>query len=154
VLHHNPGVPPDFVGLVRRLMAKNPEARPASAAAIREELLTWVGDGPVLPMDRPEDGSFQQEVLRLEAAEPSPEPLEEVSSVAEALPAVDEPVMDLGLTPPPGSLMRVVPRAPRKDTEPETDNDRQRLILGAIAGGLTFTIGAAILTALVLFLRH
>jgi serine/threonine-protein kinase len=37
----NPALPPSFVSMVGRMMAKRPEARPASAAEVREQLLSW-----------------------------------------------------------------------------------------------------------------
>jgi serine/threonine protein kinase len=82
----NPAVPPAFVGLVRRLMAKDPEARLPSAAAARHELLTWADKGTGLPLDRPEDRGYQQAVALLEAKEPSAEQV-----VAEVLPEEDAP---------------------------------------------------------------
>src|SRR5262249_37944292 len=42
----NPDVPPGFIGVLRRMMAKKPEHRFASAAALRDELLAWAAVEP------------------------------------------------------------------------------------------------------------
>jgi eukaryotic-like serine/threonine-protein kinase len=67
----NPDVPPGFIGVLRRMMAKRPEHRFASAAALRDELLAWAAGEPALPMDKPEDAGYREAVAQLEAAEPS-----------------------------------------------------------------------------------
>jgi serine/threonine protein kinase len=82
----NPNVPPAFIGLVRRMMAKEPGERLPSAAAVRHELLVWADKGPGLPLDRPEDAGYERAVASLEAKEPSPEQID-----AEVLPSTDEP---------------------------------------------------------------
>jgi hypothetical protein len=69
----NPKVPPAFIGLIRRLMAKKAGQRPPSAAAVREELLAWSGGETPLPMDRPEDDGYREAVDRIQNAEPSAE---------------------------------------------------------------------------------
>jgi eukaryotic-like serine/threonine-protein kinase len=81
----NTNVPPAFIGLMRRLMAKNPDKRPASAAAVREELLTWADHEPALPLDKPTDPAYEQAVAVLETTEPSSE-LSEVE-----IPILDSP---------------------------------------------------------------
>jgi serine/threonine protein kinase len=83
----NPNVPPAFIGLLRRLMAKNPDKRPASAAAVREELLTWAGSGLILPLDSPHDAAYEHAIEVLETAEPGSD------LSAEEIPVIDaEPV--------------------------------------------------------------
>jgi eukaryotic-like serine/threonine-protein kinase len=82
----NPAVPPAFVGLVRRMMTKNPDQRLPSAAAARHELMGLADKGPGLPLDRPEDAGYEQAVARLEAEEPSAE-----QAIAEVLPSEDGP---------------------------------------------------------------
>jgi serine/threonine protein kinase len=79
----NPNVPPAFIGLLRRLMAKDRERRPASAAEVREELLRWAETARVLPLDVPGDVAYEQAVIELEEAEPSMEMLEEVIPLTE-----------------------------------------------------------------------
>jgi eukaryotic-like serine/threonine-protein kinase len=83
------GVPAAFVGLVRRMMAKDPRERLPSAAAVRHELMSWADKGSGLPLDRPEDIGYEQAVARLEAEEPAPELV-----VPEVMPADDEPPKD------------------------------------------------------------
>jgi serine/threonine protein kinase len=73
----NPKVPEPMVRLVHRLMAKAPEQRYPSAAAIREELTGW-GDGTALPLDRQDDTGFRQAVTVLNTAEVPPELLGDV----------------------------------------------------------------------------
>jgi hypothetical protein len=63
----NPGIPRPLVTLVSRLMAKNPRQRPQSAGAVEAELRRYQGGETVLPLDRPEDLAFLEEVARLEA---------------------------------------------------------------------------------------
>src|SRR5262249_11699144 len=84
----NATVPPGFIGLVRRLMAKNPDQRFATAAELREELLKWTSAEPVLPMDKQGEAGYDQAVLALENASASadlvvPVPLPEVEPAPE-----------------------------------------------------------------------
>jgi serine/threonine protein kinase len=65
----NPAVPPTFADLVRKLMAKSPARRYQTAAAVRKELLPWVSDEPVLPLDRAGDTGFNRAVTTLQQAE-------------------------------------------------------------------------------------
>jgi serine/threonine protein kinase len=64
----NRSVPAGFGALVRRMMAKNPGDRFASAADVQEELEKWVSGEPVLPMDQKGDEAYQSAVAALEAA--------------------------------------------------------------------------------------
>jgi serine/threonine protein kinase len=50
-----PDLPPSFVAFVERLMHKDPERRPASAAAVEAELRAWAAGDVVQPLDRPEE---------------------------------------------------------------------------------------------------
>jgi serine/threonine protein kinase len=81
----NPNVPPGFIGLLRHMMAKDPELRLPSAAAVRHELLSWADKGAALPLDRPEDTGYGEAVTRLETEEPSAEEI-----VAEVVPVSEE----------------------------------------------------------------
>jgi serine/threonine protein kinase len=74
----NPAVPPAFAALVRRMMAKRPEQRFASAAEAQEELQKWVAGEPVRPMDRKEDAGYREAVTALEAKDPSSDFMEPV----------------------------------------------------------------------------
>ncbi len=71
------------------MMAKDPEQRLPSAAAVRHELLSWADKGSGLPLDRPEDKGYERAVTLLETEEPSSEQL-----IGEVLPADDEPPSD------------------------------------------------------------
>jgi serine/threonine protein kinase len=66
----NPDVSAGFAAVLRKMMAKKPEQRFATAEALREELLSWCPGEKALPLDRPNDTAFQQAVAVLEAAEP------------------------------------------------------------------------------------
>jgi serine/threonine protein kinase len=81
----NSSVPVGFADLIQRMMAKDPDGRPASAAGLRFELLSWADRGKGLPLDRPDDRGYQEAVALLEAKEPSAE------AVAELIPASEEP---------------------------------------------------------------
>jgi serine/threonine protein kinase len=71
--HLNPDVPAPFVGLVRRLMKKNPDQRVRSAAELHELLLPWAGSDTDQPLDRQSDREYLEAVAALEQAEVSPE---------------------------------------------------------------------------------
>jgi serine/threonine protein kinase len=58
----NAAVPAAFAELLRKMMAKRPEQRFASAAELREELLRWASDEPVLPPDRAGDSAYHDAV--------------------------------------------------------------------------------------------
>jgi serine/threonine protein kinase len=70
-----PEVAPEFAALVRQMMAKRPEHRPASAADLQEELQKWTTGERVLPMDKAGDSGYQHAVAVLESAELPPEEL-------------------------------------------------------------------------------
>jgi serine/threonine protein kinase len=106
----NPAVPAGFVGVVRKLMAKNPAQRPAAASAVREELLSWAGGETILPMDRPEDLGYREAVERIQNAEPSGELSGEVIPAGSTPPpapsGTEEPpplpgILEPARTPPP-----------------------------------------------------
>jgi serine/threonine protein kinase len=74
----NANVPPAFIGLLRHMMAKNPERRIASAALVHERLLPWGGNDQEKPLDRREDKEYQEAVFALETLEAPPELLTDV----------------------------------------------------------------------------
>ncbi|HLJ97844.1 MAG TPA: serine/threonine-protein kinase [Gemmataceae bacterium] len=65
----NPAVPPAFIGLLRKMMAKDPAQRIATAAEVQERLLPWASGDVVLPLDRQGDQEYQQAIAELESAE-------------------------------------------------------------------------------------
>jgi serine/threonine protein kinase len=81
-----PAVPFGFAQLIRRMMAKDPDARPSSAAAVEEELRAWATEEMVLPLDSRTDGHFEESVAALQRAEPSAE---------YSLPSISAPEVDL-----------------------------------------------------------
>jgi serine/threonine protein kinase len=83
----NTAVPPGFIGLMRKMMAKNPDNRFVTAAEVREKLLAWAVDDAPQPLDRQGDREFQLAVAALETAEAPPEMLEEVLPVGIPVPA-------------------------------------------------------------------
>jgi serine/threonine protein kinase len=71
LLHLNPQLPPAFVQIVRRMMAKDPARRYQTAQAVADDLRAWAAGEAVQPMDNPEDADFLEAVAVLQAAEPS-----------------------------------------------------------------------------------
>jgi eukaryotic-like serine/threonine-protein kinase len=78
--------PAGFVDLVQRMMAKAPDDRPPSAAAVEEELRAWTTGDTVLPLDRREDAEYAKSIVALQTAEPSAE---------YSLPSISVPEIDL-----------------------------------------------------------
>jgi serine/threonine protein kinase len=62
-----PELPPAFVDLVSRLMCKDPEGRPATAAEAEKELSAWAAGDPPQPPDAPADQAFDESVVTLQA---------------------------------------------------------------------------------------
>ena len=62
----NPAVAAGFAELLRRMMAKRPEQRFPSAAALRVALLRWASGEPVQPPDRAEDSGYRDAVAALD----------------------------------------------------------------------------------------
>jgi serine/threonine protein kinase len=71
-----PDVAPGFAFLLRRMMAKRPEDRFASAADVQEEFRKWLSGEPALPMDQKGDAGYQHAIAVLEASEGSTDTLE------------------------------------------------------------------------------
>jgi eukaryotic-like serine/threonine-protein kinase len=71
LLRLNPQLPPAFVQIVRRMMAKDPARRYQTAQAVADDLRAWAAGEAVQPMDNPEDADFLEAVAVLQAAEPS-----------------------------------------------------------------------------------
>jgi hypothetical protein len=69
----NPAAPAELVGLVRVLMAKKLADRPASAEAVREQLLRWAGDAFSRPAGGPAPHSTQETVAAVDAPGSDPE---------------------------------------------------------------------------------
>jgi serine/threonine protein kinase len=79
----NPAVPPKFVALLGKLMAKDPKKRLASAEAVQEELRGWVAADSIRPLDQPGDLDYRNAVAALEATEPAAELTDEIIPLAE-----------------------------------------------------------------------
>src|SRR5262249_55654329 len=77
----NSSVPPGFIGLVRKMMAKNPDQRIRTASELQTKLLEWADGQPSLPLDQNGDPEYRQAVSELEHAEAPPELVAEVIPV-------------------------------------------------------------------------
>ena len=69
LLHLNPALPPAFVQIVRKMMAKDPDRRYLTAKAVEADLRAWAAGEPVQPLDNPDDLDFLESVAVLQAAE-------------------------------------------------------------------------------------
>jgi serine/threonine protein kinase len=83
----NAAVPPAFIGLLRKMMAKDPEQRFATATEVQEKLLSWTFGDVVLPLDRQGDKEYQHAVAQLESAEVPLELIAETIPVGIPVPA-------------------------------------------------------------------
>jgi serine/threonine protein kinase len=88
----NRAVPPALTAVVERMMMKDPAQRYQSAGEVARELKRWAGAEKVLPLDRPEDLAFLEEVARLEAASASASEDLDVLPESEETTAADPPV--------------------------------------------------------------
>jgi serine/threonine protein kinase len=70
LLHLNPGLPPAFVQIVGKMMAKDPARRYPTAQAVHEDLRAWEAGETAQPLDNPGDAGFLEAVAVLQAAEP------------------------------------------------------------------------------------
>ena len=70
LLHLNPSLPPPFVQIVRRMMAKEPARRYATAQAVEDDLRAWAAGDAVQPPDDRDGADFLEAVAVLQAAEP------------------------------------------------------------------------------------
>jgi eukaryotic-like serine/threonine-protein kinase len=77
----NASVPPGFIGLIRKMMAKNPDHRFTTAAEVREKLEPWISGEPPQPLDQRGDKEYRDAVAALETEEAAPELIAEVIPV-------------------------------------------------------------------------
>jgi eukaryotic-like serine/threonine-protein kinase len=132
----NPSVAPAFIGIVRKMMAKQPKQRFASAGELREKLLQWGSEDLALPLDERGDSAYQEAVLALEHAVPSSELLLEALPV-QPIPAAAEESLD---------ILEVVPEPPQA---PAPARDQLTKWLVAAVGVLSLMlIGVAAVIAL------
>jgi serine/threonine protein kinase len=80
-----PDLPPGFAALVRRMMAKDPAQRFASAAEVRQALLAWAAAEPERPLDREDDAAYAQAVAELEGM-----PVSSTELLNDVLPVLEE----------------------------------------------------------------
>jgi serine/threonine protein kinase len=145
VPQRNPNVPPAFIGLLRKMMAKNPEHRLASAAEVREKLLSWASQDGVQPLDQQGDREYRAAVAALESAEMPAELIAEVIPVG--IPVQPKRRRQRSDAIPSSPLVRPLPKEP----EPETFWSRFPVLVRVAAG----LVGVLILAALIfLWLKH
>jgi eukaryotic-like serine/threonine-protein kinase len=77
----NPSVPPAFIGLLRKMMAKNPDHRLSTAAELQARLEEWAEPQAPLPLDQRGDPEYREAIAALEHAEAPPELVAEVIPV-------------------------------------------------------------------------
>jgi serine/threonine protein kinase len=125
VPHFNTNVPPTFIGLLRRLMSKNPDKRPVSATAVHEELLTWTGSAIVLPLDTPADAAYEQAIEVLETTEPSSELSAEVIPVLEMEPVANVVLIEEVFPTAQGDPVSPPPVSSRRKKRRRSDEDEE-----------------------------
>jgi serine/threonine protein kinase len=152
----NPNVPPAFIRVVRKLMAKKPDQRPASAAAVREELLPWTGGESILPMDRPEDDGYRAEVERVQNTEPSSEESADVIPSNATPPPVSTQEVKALLDLPPGPLRgRPSALALNQSAKAGRPAHSSPWTLYLVAAGITFLcVGSTAVAGLLLVVWH
>lgn len=74
----NPAVPVGFSALVTRMIAKNPDDRFYTAAAVEEALQRWISNEPTRPLDRRTDREYEHAIAALELQEPTRELMHDV----------------------------------------------------------------------------
>lgn len=94
IIDLNPKVSEEFAYIVTKMMAKDPDRRFPSAAAVRDVLLPWAAGEPELPLDQPGDAVFQRAVAALEAAELNSDMVLDV--IVEPSPVPAEPAPNRG----------------------------------------------------------
>jgi eukaryotic-like serine/threonine-protein kinase len=141
----NPNVPPAFIGLLRKMMAKNPEQRLESAALVQEKLVAWASRDRVLPLDQQGDQEYRAAVAALETAEAPPELIAEVIPVG--IPVQPRPRRRMESIPS-SPLVRPLPQEP----EPTASFWTRSSLLIAIGAGLVIILLLAGL--LYLFFKH
>jgi eukaryotic-like serine/threonine-protein kinase len=141
----NPNVPPAFIGLLRKMMAKNPEQRLESAALVQEKLVAWASRDRVLPLDQQGDQEYRAAVAALETAEAPPELIAEVIPVG--IPVQPRPRRRMESIPS-SPLVRPLPQEPEPAAPLWT---RPALLIGIGVGLLTIFLLAGLLY---LFFKH
>jgi serine/threonine protein kinase len=111
-----PELPPAFAALVRRLMAKDPQQRVASAAELRQLLLAWAPAEPQLPLDQREDLAYQNALTALHQQSASPAELASdwLPGEKDARPAAVNGPNTAAPEPPPPSEPSGLPKTPEE----------------------------------------
>jgi serine/threonine protein kinase len=134
----NPTVPPEFVAVLRKMMAKRPQERFESADEVRRELLRWAGTEPPLPVETAANLVDQSFVIR-QAEDVNPD------LMAEAIPVASAD------TPPPRRRAVALPLMGLPAVPPEFQSANRSSYLVPIAiGGL---LGLAIASLFLLLIR-
>lgn len=147
----NPSIPPAFHQILRKMMAKKPADRYASAAAVRKDLLPWCSKEPVKPLDSPDAASLQKVVTELDSAEIAPEMLKQdivdvgrnrppVAPVVEAVPVAEvvgpAPVVPVVVAPHHHEVWDATALVERLPAWLGPLRSRPELLIAAVLGGL------------------
>jgi serine/threonine protein kinase len=103
LLDLKPTLPVEFVVLIRRMMAKDPNDRPSTAADVLRNLRPWAGDA-ALPLDRKDDPEYSsavyalREELGIDGKNITPSTAGEIDELVADLPEADSPAGGVPIT--------------------------------------------------------
>jgi serine/threonine protein kinase len=138
----NPNVHPAFIGLLRRMMARNPDHRIQTAAELQTRLEEWATRDASLPMDKQGDKEYQDSVAALEHAKAPPELIAELIPVGILVSAKSSTFAMSD------SAVTAIPQVP------EPARSFRRTLWGLIAVGLLLLSVGGLVTLLLYRLHH
>ncbi len=131
----NPAVPAAFGEVVMRMIAKDPDDRYFTAAAVEEELHEWSRDEPARPLDQRTDREYEDAIASLEAQEPSRELMGDVIPVGILVAGPSQP------SPTPLPRGATDPEVPAAPAAPSPELRYGLLVAGGLVAGVLGLLG-------------